>query len=124
MKFPDGRYDFDHSWNFISFTYSFPKNEATAAVHFGFSGETLLQTFKDNYKLTPKDLKFKIGPCKNRDKFTFQGHYHDVNFQYSIYHDTKFHLRSERDFIKYMKTRHAPKDTKPADYTKHLINSG
>ena len=39
MKFPGEREDFDHSWNFISFTYSFTEKKANAFVRY-FSKKT------------------------------------------------------------------------------------
>jgi len=35
MKFPGGRDDYDHVWNFISFSYSFVEQKAVAITYFG-----------------------------------------------------------------------------------------
>lgn len=37
MKFPDKIEDFDHTWNFVTFTYSYVKKKSVAFVRFGHS---------------------------------------------------------------------------------------
>lgn len=80
MKFPDKVEDYDHSWNFVTFTHSFVEKKSVAFVKFGHSQETLKLVWENNKKDEPTELTFRVGGCSSYKDYVWNGKYYDISF--------------------------------------------